>query len=70
MRFRGTAALAALGAFAVSVPALADTVTLAPSMDCTLYAEDGGLANCAGQGLFVGENASGNVRRSVLAFDV
>lgn len=70
MRFGGTAALAALSALTLSVPALADTVTLAPSMDCTLYAEDGGLANCAGQGLFVGENASGSVRRSVLAFDV
>lgn len=70
MRFGRMAALAALGTFAVSTPAFADTLTLAPSMDCTLYAEDGGLANCAGQGLFVGENASGNVRRSVVAFDV
>lgn len=64
------AALSAGLTLSFSPLAAADTARVTPKMDCTLYAEDGGRANCAGTGLFVGETAAGAARRSLLAFDV
>lgn len=50
---------------------MADTVTLEPSRDNTLYeTADGSLSNGAGQHVFTGTTATGDIRRAVLAFDV
>lgn len=52
--------------------AVADTVTLTPSQDATLYQEAAGnLANGGGDYLFTGRtNSTALIRRTVLAFDV
>ena len=55
----------------IAVPVSAQLVTLDPTRDATLYQDDSGsLANGAGQHLFTGRTASGNRRRTVLAFDI
>jgi hypothetical protein len=52
-------------------PAPAETVTLAPERDNTLYRDPvGSLSNGAGEHLFAGGTARGGVRRGLLAFDV
>ena len=59
-----------LGA-ALASEAAADTVTLAPVRDNTLYETlDGSLSNGAGDFFFTGRNLTGNKRRALLAFDV
>jgi len=50
--------------------AQAGSMTLAPLRDATLYAESGSTANGSGEGLFVGKNAVGQARRTLLHFDV
>ena len=62
----------ALGALGGSL-ATAGTVNISPSKDNTLYEYDpaeGDHSNGAGFHLFAGENAGGEVRRGVLAFDI
>jgi hypothetical protein len=58
---------------ALALPALAaqaDTITLAPVADTSLYAESGDLSNGHGVHLFVGVIASGAQRRALLRFDL
>lgn len=43
---------------------------LFPQQDAAIYAENGGNANGKGNFLFIGKNAGGNVRRSLLQFDI
>jgi hypothetical protein len=51
--------------------ALADTATLGPVRDNTLYEDSAGsLSNGAGDHLFAGSTARGSVRRALLGFDV
>lgn len=69
------AALVALSvAFALSaLPATADTVSISPSRDNTIYAEDGSLSNGAGDHVFAGRTRGTNgttLRRALIAFDV
>jgi hypothetical protein len=55
----------------VAAPVAADSVTLLPVRDNTLYENAvGGLSNGAGEHLFAGITALGLSRRAVLAFDV
>ncbi|MDZ4775044.1 MAG: DNRLRE domain-containing protein [Planctomycetota bacterium] len=50
--------------------ATANVVTLAPSKDNTLYAENQTFSNGAGTGMFAGPNGVGFQNRALLAFDV
>ena len=51
--------------------ARADTVSLAPLRDNTLYEHDtGAISNGAGQHLFAGTTAEGDIRRALLYFDL
>ena len=62
----------ALG-FTVASSANAGIINIMPSKDNTLYeyvASEGDLSNGAGFHFFAGENAMGELRRGVLAFDV
>jgi hypothetical protein len=61
----------AVGLLALTVvqAARADTVTLTPSRDNTIFAE-GQTSNGAGIYLFVGNNGQGNARRALAAFDL
>lgn len=63
-----------LSFFAVSLAATgqiyADTVTLTPTKDNTIYSESGSLSNGAGWYIFAGNTAANNARRCLLAFDV
>jgi len=43
---------------------------IAPERDASIYAESGGLANGAGQGLFAGQTNDGFVRRALISFDI
>jgi hypothetical protein len=62
-------AVAALGARAGA--GHAETVTLTPDRDGTLYeSATGALANGAGEHLFVGRTGEGSIRRAVLHFDL
>ncbi len=56
----------------VASPAFARVITIVPSRDVTIHEHAaGGLADGAGEHLFVGQNAEGQfVRRSLLAFDL
>jgi hypothetical protein len=46
-------------------------VVLNPSKDNTMYQDStGGLSNGAGQGFFAGRNATGTIRRGLLAFNI
>ena len=61
----------AVGLLALTVvqAARADTVTLTPSRDNTIFVE-GQTSNGAGIYLFVGNNGQGNARRALAAFDL
>ena len=64
--------MTALG-FAAAMPATANIINTTPSKDNTLYEYDpaeGDHSNGAGFHFFAGENAMGELRRGVLAFDV
>jgi len=51
--------------------AFAEVASLTPIADNTLYEDvTGALSNGAGTGMFAGKNASGLIRRAVVAFDV
>lgn len=65
-------ALAAVAlASAIWSPAEADTVTLNPIQDATLYEQaEGTLANGAGQYLFAGRTSTPRTRRALLSFDI
>jgi hypothetical protein len=68
-----TAALAAAISYASTGLANADMISINPSKDNTLYEYDpaeGDHSNGAGFHFFAGENAMGELRRGVLAFDV
>jgi hypothetical protein len=68
---RTTIMAAVLAALSWAVVAGADVVALVPVRDTTLYEDPAGAyGNGAGDFLFAGSNASGLVRRCVLAFDV
>lgn len=56
-------------ALMLPTPAWADTVTLAPVKDNTIFSESGTLSNGAGSDVFCGRTSSAN-RRSLLAFDL
>ena len=65
----------AAGALVFIGPSLASaaTISINPSKDNTLYQyvpADGDLSNGAGYHFFAGENAVGEIRRGVLAFDI
>ncbi|HET9940292.1 MAG TPA: DNRLRE domain-containing protein [Candidatus Eisenbacteria bacterium] len=57
-------------ALTLSTPVWAETVTLTPSKDNTIFSENGGLSSGVGTGLYSGEILTGPVRRALLAFDV
>ena len=60
-----------IGLVGVAALARADTVTLEPSRDTTLFfSNQGRLANGAGGFLFVGRANSGLLHRTLVAFDV
>lgn len=56
----------------LAVPAAAQFTTLQVpcAADAAIYSESGTAANGSGQNLFVGANAQGNARRSLVRFDV
>ena len=59
--------------FVAATPATANIITITPSKDNTLYEYDpveGDHSNGAGLHFFAGENAMGELRRGVLAFDI
>jgi hypothetical protein len=54
-----------------AAPALADSVSLNPDRDNTIYEDSaGGLSNALGPRMFVGRNAMNQARRALLHFDV
>jgi hypothetical protein len=57
-----------IGIYAVSEAQ--NTITLSPSKDNTIYSESGSTSNGSGQHLFVGRTNSGNLRRTLIAFDI
>jgi spore coat protein A len=57
-------------ALSVVAPARAETVTVVSGRDATLYAEDGTLANGAGDYLFTGVTGDGFERRALVWFDL
>jgi len=62
-----------IGALLAAAPLAADTVTLVPTKDNTLYqyvSVDGDRSNGAGSYLFAGSTDDGRTRRAVLAFDI
>ena len=68
-----TAALAAAIGYICTALANANIINIMPSKDNTLYEYDpaeGDHSNGAGFHFFTGENAEGEIRRGVLAFDV
>jgi hypothetical protein len=65
-RFLGSLLLALL----LSTPAWAETVTLSPSKDNTIFSESGSLSSGVGNDLYSGEINNGSFRRALLAFDV
>ena len=68
-----TAVLAGAIGYAGMGSASANIINITPSKDNTLYQynpAEGDLSNGAGFHFFAGENAMGEVRRGVLAFDV
>ncbi len=68
-----TAALAAAIGYTCTALANANIINIMPSKDNTLYEYDpaeGDHSNGAGFHFFTGENAEGEIRRGVLAFDV
>jgi len=70
-RWRSLVTLATLAALAGgSTPARADTTTIGPSRDTSIYEESGTLANGAGAHFFAGQTDGGDVRRALLFFDV
>ena len=59
--------------FAIATSAAANIISITPSKDNTLYEYDpaeGDHSNGAGLHFFAGENAMGELRRGVLAFDI
>ena len=48
----------------------AAVVTIGPSQDNTIYAENGSFSNGAGEHFFAGRTNDGNVRRALVAFDI
>jgi len=59
--------------FVAATPAIANIINITPSKDNTLYeydAAEGDHSNGAGLHFFAGENAMGELRRGVLAFNV
>jgi spore coat protein A len=60
----------ALGTALIGFAAGAATVTIGPNQDNTVYAENGGFSNGAGEHFFAGRNNDGNVRRALVSFDV
>lgn len=53
-----------------AAPAAAQSTTLEPVADATLYEESGDEANGAGASVFAGRTAGGDLRRALLRFDV
>jgi spore coat protein A len=62
--------LVAFGVAGAGASARAETVTLQPSMDTTLYQDTPSASNGAGDYLFTGSNDHGAARRALIAFDV
>ena len=62
-------ALFALSALLAARPLAANTVTVYPIYDNTIYAESGSSSNGFGAYVFTGTNASGSARRALLLFD-
>lgn len=68
---RGVTVAAGCGLLAFATAALGDVVTIAPVKDNTLYqSPTGTLSNGAGERFFVGKNATSEIRRGVIAFDL
>lgn len=60
-----------LAVLTLAAPILADTITLEPDRDNTLYESDEGtLSNGSGERLFAGATSVGFVRRALLHFDL
>ena len=71
MRTSRLALWASVSALTLSASALADTVTLNPVKDNTLYENVGGLlSNGAGQQMFAGQAGNGVIQRGVMDFDI
>ncbi|MGE3107999.1 MAG: DNRLRE domain-containing protein [Phycisphaerales bacterium] len=61
----------ALSTMCLGAACAADTITILPSKDNTLYQDDLGLlSNGQGAYLFAGVNGLGEIRRAVIAFDL
>jgi len=50
--------------------ALADETTLTPVADAAIYSQDADIANGSGRYLFTGRTAGGDIRRTLLRFDL
>lgn len=66
MRFPGFLLLA----WTLATPAWAETVTLAPAKDNTIFSESGSLSSGVGSALYSGKINTGAFRRTLLAFDL
>ncbi len=62
--------IAAVLGVASAAPLAAETIVLNPVKDNSLFEDNGGLSNGAGEYLFAGKAATDLARRAVLAFDV
>ena len=71
MKPRLLAAASFAGSLLLQQAAFADSVSLAPVKDNTLYeSSTGSFSNGAGEFLFCGRVATGEIRRGLLAFDI
>ncbi|MDX2131820.1 MAG: multicopper oxidase domain-containing protein [Planctomycetota bacterium] len=70
LKSRAARGVFALAAVVTGLAAQAEIVTLAPVADTTILEESGDMSNGAGTHVFAGRNASGQVRRALLRFDL
>jgi hypothetical protein len=71
MKQFGLVVFVAILALAVAFPARASLISISPSKDNTLYQDDiGETSNGSGYYLFAGSTAFGELRRTVMAFDI
>ena len=63
-------AFVSLLSLCVAAPARANVVTLSPSLDNTLFSENGTLSNGAGDYVFAGTTDGGDRRRALMSFDI
>lgn len=63
--------LTAIVAAALAAPAMAQTASINPAKDNTLYlSATGNVSNALGSHMFAGRNSAGNTRRALMQFDL